>query len=139
MDETDNLHQAPFRVLIVDDHARLRAELVSIVAAQHDLTVCGEAANVAEAIGEIETKQPHVVVADFSLGGEHGFDIIRHIRHGELPIRLLICSTHAPSVLSDVALEHGADAYVSKPHAQDDLLPAIRRVLSGACLDIHGP
>ncbi len=68
------------KVLIVDDHPTVREGLASRISRQADLEVCGEAADIAEALHLVETTRPDVVVVDISLKTGNGIDLIKRIK-----------------------------------------------------------
>ena len=68
-----------YKVLIVDDHPIVRHGLSELTARQPDLEVSGEAANVSEALEQIETNRPDAAVIDIALDGENGLELIERI------------------------------------------------------------
>src|SRR5271156_4615629 len=121
----------PARVLIVDDHPAVREGIVSRISRQSDLIVCGEAANVAEALRLVEATQPDVVVIDISLAEGNGIDLIKRIRARDGSIRMLVCSMHPDSLYAERALRAGALGYINKDNNTGRILDAIRCVRDG--------
>jgi len=119
------------RVLVVDDHAVLREGLVAQINAEPDLVVCGEAEDAQAAIGAAEKLAPDLVVADISLPGRNGLELIRdlHAIHPELPV--LVLSMHDASLFAERVLRAGGRGYVSKQQSGGQLIQAIRHVLRG--------
>src|SRR5215472_7689417 len=68
------------RVFLVDDHAMFREGLRQLIEREPDLTVCGDVADADEAMREIREKRPDLVIADISLSGKTGIDLIKHIK-----------------------------------------------------------
>jgi DNA-binding NarL/FixJ family response regulator len=128
-------NQAPeaycIRVLIADDHRLLRAGLRSLLAAEPDMQVVGEAADGTDALQLALELRPDVLLADISMPGPDGIELARWISR-ELPTtRVLMVSMHEDVRLVQDALAAGAAGYVSKRAAEADLVTAIRTVASG--------
>lgn len=119
------------RVLIVDDHPAVREALAMRIARQSDLEVCGEAADVGEALRQLAQTRPDVAIIDISLKTGCGIDLIKRIKENDDKIRMLVWSTHSESLYAERALRAGALGYVSKDQATDKIVEAIRRVLEG--------
>jgi DNA-binding NarL/FixJ family response regulator len=120
-----------YRVLLVDDHPLVRRGLADVIGHEADLEVCGEAADVAEAMQEIERTHPDVVVIDLSLRTGHGIDLIEKIKTHNPQIRTLVSSMHDETLFAERVLQAGAMGYVSKQEPPEALLRAIRQVLHG--------
>jgi len=125
---------AKSRIFIVDDHAMFREVLRQLIDHEPDFNVCGEAADAAEALRGIRESKPDLVIADISLAGASGIDLIKSIKseYGELPV--LIVSMHDESLYAERALRAGAMGYVMKQEPAKSVKAAIRKVLGG---DMH--
>jgi DNA-binding NarL/FixJ family response regulator len=121
----------PAKVLIVDDHPAVREGLVWRIARQPDLTVCGEAADFADALLLVETTAPDVVVIDISLKDGNGIDLIKRIKLRDGSVRMLVCSMHPDSLYAERALRAGALGYINKENTTGRILDAIRSVQKG--------
>src|SRR6516162_9055017 len=119
------------RVLIVDDHPAVREALAFRIGRQSDLQVCGEAADVAEALRLLAKTQPDVAVVDISLKTGNGIDLIKRIKDRNDHVRMVVWSMHSESLYAERALRAGALGYVNKDQATDTIVEAIRRVLAG--------
>ncbi len=119
------------RVLIVDDHPIVRQGLKGLISQAPDLTVCGEAETIYDALKAIEQLEPHIVVVDISLKGESGVDLIKdiRIRYPDLPV--LTLSMYDEAIYAERVLRAGARGYVTKEEAAENVLQAIRQVLKG--------
>lgn len=119
------------RVLIVDDHPIVRQGLRRMIDPEPDLVVCGEAQGESEAREAIRRLAPDIVIVDISLAQGDGLDLVRdvHLQHPELPI--LVLSMHDELIYAERTLAVGADGYIMKEAASDQLLVALRLVLSG--------
>ena len=125
------LRKAKYRVLLIDDHPILRRGLTQLINQEADLMVCGEADEAPKAFDAVATMKPDVAVVDISLKGGNGLELIKNIkaRFPELP--LLVLSMHDESLYAERALRAGSRGYVMKEVAIENVLTAIRRVLTG--------
>ncbi len=119
------------RLLIVDDHPLFREGLGQMIERDPELAVCGEAADVAEALRLIPELKPDLVLVDISLGGVSGIDLIKAIKtdYDELPV--LVISMHDESLYAERALRAGAMGYVMKHEPGKTVKAAIHKVLRG--------
>ncbi len=118
-------------VLIVDDHPLVREGLAARIAAQPDLSVCGEAAGVDEAVELLSSVRPDVVIVDLTLKGGHGLDLLKKAARSGTDAKLLVLTAHEEALFAERALRAGAHGFVSKQEAQGQVLEAIRTVLRG--------
>ena len=119
------------QVLIVDDHPAVREALALRISRQGDLEVCGEAADMGEALHLIADTDPDVAVVDISLKTGSGIDLIKRIKDRNNHVRILVWSMHSESLYAERALRAGALGYISKEQATDRIVEAIRQVLTG--------
>ena len=119
------------RVLIVDDHPAVREALAIRIGRQRDLEVCGEAADMGEALRLVAGTQPDVAVVDISLKTGNGIDLIKRIKDRNDHVRILVWSMHSESLYAERALRAGAMGYVNKDQATEETIKAIRRLLEG--------
>src|SRR3989441_1945 len=120
------------RILLVDDHAVVRYGIAQMINREPDLVVCGEEEDASKAMSAIETLKPNLVIADISLKDSSGLELMRNIKaqHSGMPV--LVVSTHDETIYAEIAFRAGALGYLMKQEALEKILPAIRRVLSGA-------
>ncbi len=109
----------------------LHDRLAMRIGRQSDLEVCGEAADLGEALRLVADTQPDVAVVDISLKTGCGIDLIKRIKDNNDTIRMLVWSTHRESLYAERALRAGALGYITKDQATDKIVDAIRRVLGG--------
>jgi DNA-binding NarL/FixJ family response regulator len=123
--------QKKHKVLIIDDHPIVRRGLAEVIAMEPDLEVCGEAADMAEAIKRIEVVCPDVAIVDISLKSGHGLELIEHIKANHPSIKMLVSSMHDELLFAERSLRAGALGYLPKQEATETLLDAIRQVIRG--------
>lgn len=123
-------------ILLVDDHAVLRAGLRLLLDGQPDLCVIGEAEDVRTAVAQATTLQPDLILLDLSLTGSSGLAAIPALRAVAPHSRILVLTMHDDEGYVRQALAAGANGYVLKRAADAELIAAIRAVLRGE-LYIH--
>jgi DNA-binding NarL/FixJ family response regulator len=114
------------RVLLVDDHAVLRAGLKALLDAEVDMRVVGEAGTGEEALDRVSLLKPDVVVMDLSMPGMGGLEATRKLTSAGT--RVLVLTMHTEDEYLLAVLEAGGSGYVQKTSADRDLTEAIRVV-----------
>ena len=128
---SQNTNSMRSRILIVDDHPAVREALALRIELQRDLEVCGEAADMDEALRLLAETRPHLAVVDIKLKTSDGIDLIKRIKGRCDHVHILVWSAHSEAVYAERALRAGAQGYVNKDQATDRIIEAIRRVLEG--------
>jgi len=123
--------QKKLKVLIVDDHPIVRRGLAELIALEPDLEVCGEAADMAEAVKQIEANPPDMAIIDISLKSGHGLELIEHVKANHADVKMLVSSMHDELLFAERSLRAGALGYIPKHEPTETLLDAIRQVLRG--------
>ena len=106
-------------------------EYISHVCGPLGLIVCGSAPDARQALAEIRSLKPALVIVDLTLRNSHGLDLIRNIRALTNPPRILVFSAHDESIYAERAIRAGALGYVRKTAGQIEIVQAIERVLHG--------
>lgn len=119
------------RILLVDDHAVVRFGIAQILNQQHDLVVCGEEEDAANALSAIGKLKPDLVIADISLKESSGLELMRNIKAQYSGLPVLVVSAHDESMYAEIAFRAGALGYLMKGDALEKILTAVRRVLGG--------
>ncbi len=119
------------QLVIIDDHAVLRAGLRALLDAQDDLQVVGEAGDAAEGIRAVKEHHPDVVLLDLAMPGQGGLSIISTLRQVSPESRVLVLTMHDDPAYLRPAFDAGASGFVVKTSADSDLLKAIRAVHNG--------
>jgi two-component system response regulator NreC len=119
------------RVLIVDDHAVVRAGLKLLLDAQDDLEPVGEAGNARDAIFEARSLKPDVVLLDVVMPDQSGLEIIPQLLHENADGKVLVLSMQDEPRYVREAFEAGASGYVLKEAVDAEVVTAIREVAQG--------
>lgn len=119
------------RVYIVDDHAMFRDGLRQMINIEPDLSVCGDAADAAQALNEIRQLRPDLVIVDISLAGTSGIELVKAVKQEFEDIPVLVVSMHEESLYGERAWRAGAMGYVMKSEPAKTVLAALRKVLRG--------
>jgi len=119
------------RVLIVDDHPMTRAGLVHLINHEPDLVVCAEAENAADALGAVDACEPDLVLADITLPGKSGLELVKDIKAIRPRLPILVISMHDESLYAERVLRASARGYITKHEGGKKLMQAIRHVLRG--------
>ena len=119
------------RVLLVDDHAILRAGLRALLSAYSDIQVVGEAADGTEALTRVNELSPDVVVMDIAMPGVNGLVATRQILQAHPKTKILILTQYDNKEYVLPLMKAGAAGYVLKQAVGTDLVTAIRAVARG--------
>jgi two-component system invasion response regulator UvrY len=119
------------RALIADDHAVVRQGLKQILGDTPEMVVAGEATNGQEVLDKIRAETWDVVVLDISLPDRSGLDILKQLRSERPKLPVLVLSMHSEDQYAMRVLKAGASGYLTKDSAPDELVKAIRKVVSG--------
>lgn len=119
------------RILIVDDHAIVRAGLKQIVSENPDMMVAGEASNGQEALNLIRAEVWDVLLLDISIPGRNGLEVLKLVRQECPRLPVLILSIYPEDQYAVRVLRAGASGYLTKESAPDLLVEAIRKVAEG--------
>lgn len=119
------------RILIADDHSIVREGLKQILADEFPKAIFGEAQNAAEVLDLILTQKWDVAIMDISMPGRGGLEILRELKQHKANIPVLILSMYPEDQYAMRALKGGASGYLTKESAPDELVRAIKQILSG--------
>ena len=119
------------RLLLVDDQSIIREGLSSLLTAQPDLEVIGEAANGAEAVEQSLSLHPDVVLMDIRMPVMDGVAAIRSLKGQAPEIKILVLTTFDDDRYVAEAMSYGADGYLLKDTPSAELARAIRSVNQG--------
>ncbi|WP_404308546.1 response regulator transcription factor [Neorhodopirellula lusitana] len=119
------------QIVIVDDHPSTRFGLATRIELEPDLQICGEAADVDEALELIGQVRPDVAVIDVSLKTGSGIDLIKQVKEAHPRVKMLVWSMYEEGLYAERALRAGALGYINKQQATDTIVEAIRTIMAG--------
>ena len=128
------MKQQPIRLFIADDHALFREGIRALISATNDIACVGEAAAGEEAIRQIESLQPDVVLMDINMPGINGIEATRRILHAHPATGIIMVTMLEDDASIFAAMRAGARGYVLKGANHQELLQAIRAVAQGQVL-----
>jgi DNA-binding NarL/FixJ family response regulator len=121
----------PIRILAADDHPLIRTGIATLVGAETDMKLVGEASNGREAITKFRECLPDITLMDLQMPDINGIDAIMAIRDEFYDARFIVLTTYAGDVQVLRALKARAQAYVMKNLVHKELLQTIRAVYAG--------
>lgn len=121
----------PIRVVLADDHTLVRSGIRRILDAHPGFEVVGEAGDGMEALALVQTAAPDVIVLDLNMPGTGGLDALPKLKLAQPSLKVVVLSMHAGREYVARAMKGGADAYLLKDSAVQDLVAAVEAVLVG--------
>lgn len=118
------------RIYIADDHAILRDGLKMILLRNDKFEITGEAGDGKKALEEIEKLKPEIVILDISMPSMTGLDVTKQIKKYNKKIKVIVLSRHDNEIHVKQALQNGANGYILKDYAADELIRAITEVMN---------
>jgi len=119
------------RILLVDDHPVVRQGIRTILTERLKGAVVGEAGDAASALVQVRSGDWDVVVADISLPGTNGLDLIKELRRLQPTLPTVVLSMHPASQFARRALAAGASGYLTKDSAPEEFIIAIEEARRG--------
>ena len=119
------------RVLIVDDHAILRHGLRSLLADAFTSARFGEAANASEALEQLAKHEWDIALLDITMPGKSGLDLLRELKIAWPKLPVLMLSAHPEDQFAIRVRNAGAQGYMTKESAPEELVNAVRTILAG--------
>ena len=120
------------RLVVVDDHPIVRDGLAGIFALEEDIDVVGQAGSGPEALDVVAEHDPDLVLMDLRMPGGDGFAAIRQLRERGGHPRVLVLTTYDTERDIRRAMAAGADGYLLKDLPRDQLVAAVRELMSGS-------
>jgi two-component system, NarL family, invasion response regulator UvrY len=119
------------RILIADDHPIVRKGLKQILSDESDIAAVGEAQNSREVLELVTQQHWDAVVLDITMPGRSGLEILSELKRVNPKLPVLILSIYPEDQFGVRALKAGADGYMNKESAPDELVNAIRKIIGG--------
>jgi DNA-binding NarL/FixJ family response regulator len=121
----------PWKALIVDDHPVFRHGVSQLIGTLPEIDVCGEADNAMAALDAMRRLNPDLALIDVSMPGTNGIELVKLMLAERPRLIILVVSMYDESVYALRALRAGAKGYVMKQQALENILDAVRKVMSG--------
>jgi two-component system response regulator NreC len=118
----------PMRILVADDNELVRRGIISLLASQPSLELCGEASNGEDVIHKAVELRPDVILLDVSMPRTSGLEAARVLKNKLPTVKILIISQHDPRAMLTRALEMGAIGCIDKGRMATDLLSSIKKL-----------
>ena len=119
------------RILLADDHLVVRMGIASLISYESDMAVVGEAETGLEAVALARELKPDIVIMDLMMPKLNGAEAAERIRKSDPDVRILVLTSFGTSPDIRRALNAGATGVLLKSSSQEDILSAIRSVMSG--------
>ncbi len=119
------------RVLVVDDHAVVRSGIRSLLSAEPDFDVVGEASNARDAIFETRALKPDVILLDIVMPGESGIEVLPKLKKEAPDVKVLVLSMQDDPRYVREAFAQGASGFVLKEAADAEVVGAVREIAAG--------
>ncbi len=123
--------KSSIKVLLVDDHAVVRAGYKRYLELDTQIEVVGEAENGEQAYALLSELTADIIVMDLSMPGRGGLESIRHILQRYPEQRILVFTMHENAALAAQALRAGAKGYLTKSVSPDLIVDAIHQIMQG--------
>ena len=118
-------------LVLADDHEMLREGLCRLLSTAPDIEIVEQAGNGFEVLEALRHHPVDMLVTDLSMPGMPGIDLIKRVRDEHPDVRILVRSMHAEDPYAQRAFRCGANGYLTKDSAFDELIGAIRKVATG--------
>lgn len=119
------------RILVVDDHPIVRAGFSQLINQEPDLEVCAQVGSPNEALEVVKKSLPDLAIIDISLDGSNGLELVKLLQSLYPRLLLLVLSMHPEAIYAHRTLKAGAKGYIMKQAPTEEVMRAIRMVLSG--------
>lgn len=119
------------KIFIADDHVLIREGLRKILREESDMTVVGEAQSGSEVIDRIANSNCDVLILDLALPDKPGLEVLKEVKVRFPHVRVLILSMFPENRFALRTLKAGADGYLTKESAADELVAALRQIANG--------
>jgi len=131
MNESPAEPSAKTTIVLVEDHTILRVGVRSMLSAESDISVVGEAGNCADGLEIIRAARPDIVITDIDLPDRTGLTLTPDIKTFDRSIKVIVLTSQCTSELVRTALAAGASGYIRKDARPSELLQGIRTVARG--------
>jgi DNA-binding NarL/FixJ family response regulator len=124
-------HPAKTGILILEEHPLLRYGVAHFLNSQPDMIVCGEADNIRDARYKLQECKPQLLLTALRLGTGDSLEFLKTLKSERPTLLILVYSAFEETIFAERAFRAGADGYVMKKAPKEELLTAIREIMSG--------
>jgi len=119
------------RIIIADDHSIVRRGIKEIISDTSYMIITGEAKSGEELLVLLSNNECDIAVMDLSMPGKNGLEVLSEINKLFPALKVLILSVHPEEKYGLEVLRSGADGYLTKESAAEELLNAINKIMNG--------
>ena len=134
---TPEKHSVKTRILILEEHPLLRYGIAHFLNSQPDMIVYGETNNIRDARHKIQECKPQLLLTALRLGTGDSLEFLKALKAERPALLILVYSAFEETIFAERAFRAGADGYVMKKAPKDELLTAIREIMSGSIYVSH--
>jgi DNA-binding NarL/FixJ family response regulator len=116
---------------VLEEHPLLRHGIAGYLNTQHDMVACGETDNIRDARQKLHECKPHLLLTALRLGTGDSLEFVKTLKSERPALLILVYSAFEETIFAERALRAGADGYVMKRAPKEELLTAIREIVSG--------
>ena len=124
-------HPVKTRIVVLEEHPLLRHGIAHFLNSQEDMIVCGETDNIRDARHKIQESKPHLLLTALRLGTGDSLEFLKALKSERPALLILVYSAFEETIFAERAFRAGAEGYVMKKAPKEELLTAIREILSG--------
>jgi DNA-binding NarL/FixJ family response regulator len=124
-------HPVKIRIFVLEEHPLLRHGIAHLLNSQADMIVCGETDNIRDARHKIQESKPHLLLTALRLGTGDSLEFLKALKSERPALLILVYSAFEETIFAERAFRAGAEGYVMKKAPKEELLTAIREILSG--------
>jgi DNA-binding NarL/FixJ family response regulator len=124
-------HPVRTRIVVLEEHPLLRHGIAHLLNSQEDMIVCGETDNIRDARHKIQESKPHLLLTALRLGTGDSLEFLKALKSEHPALLILVYSAFEETIFAERAFRAGAEGYVMKKAPKEELLTAIREILSG--------
>jgi len=124
-------HPVKTRILILEEHPLLRHGVADVLNSQPDMIACSETDNIRDARHKIQECKPHLLLTALRLGTGDSLEFVKALKSERPSLLILVYSAFEETIFAERALRAGADGYAMKKAPKEELLAAIREIMSG--------
>lgn len=119
------------KILVADDHPIIRRGVINILSTESDMQVAYEAATGQEVLNIVQHSEVNILILDILLPDQNGFQILESLKTIAPKLPVLMISAVAEKVYYSKSIRMGASGFLNKETAHEELIPAIRKIMSG--------